>query len=185
MTSRFASLDKNTLHAEEPKKVMKRKHAGQLALYHQLTKCHNLAEVEMAYRSKVKFSELEKIITSADSYEVLKRIYEDDKIEYVEQFIILLLNRANRVLGWVKISQGGITGTVADVRLIFQAGLFANATSIILSHNHPSGNKTPSTVDIELTRKVKEGGKLLDLNILEHLIITKDGYYSFADEGMM
>lgn len=160
---------------------MKRKHSEQLALYHQLTKCYNLAEVDMTYKSKVKSSELEKITSSHDSYEIFKRLYETDKIEYIEQFIILLLDRANKVIGWVKISQGGITGTIADPRLIFQAGLLANATAIILSHNHPSGNKTPSSTDIELTRKVCQGGKLLDLNILDHVIITAEGYYSFAD----
>jgi DNA repair protein RadC len=95
------------------------------------------------------------------------------------------LNRASKPLGWVKISQGGITGTVADPRLIFQAALLTNSSALILSHNHPSGNLNPSQADIELTRKIKEGGKILEISLLDHLIISGDGYYSFADEGMI
>lgn len=164
---------------------MKRTPAQQLQLYRQLIKSPNLSEVQMSYKTKVKPSELEKIMSSHDSYEILKDLYNDDQIEYVEQFIILLINRANKVLGWVKISQGGITGTIADPRIIFQAALMSNATSIILSHNHPSGNRNPSSADIDLTRKVTAGGKLLDISVMDHLIITTDGYYSFADEGMI
>ncbi len=164
---------------------MKLKPAEQLTLYRQLTKSETLSEVQMSYKPKVKPSELEKITSSYDSYQILKELYSEDKIEYIEQFVILLLNRANKVLGWVKVSQGGITGTVADPRIIFQAALVSNATSIILSHNHPSGNRNPSSADINLTKKVKEGGTLLDISVFDHLIITTDGYYSFADEGMM
>ena len=164
---------------------MKLKPAQQLALYRQLTKSPSLSEVQMSYKTKVKPSELECITSSRDSNDNLKEVYNDDQIEYVEQLTILLLNRANKVLGWVKVSQGGITGTIADPRIIFQAALISNATSIILSHNHPSGNKKPSAQDIDLTRKVKEGGKVLDILILDHLIITTDGYYSFADEGII
>lgn len=164
---------------------MKRTPAQQLQLYRQLTKSPNLAEVELSYKSKVKPSEREKITSSYDGFQALQSVYNEDKIEHVEEFIILLLNRANKVLGWVKISQGGLTGTVADPRIIFQAALVTNATSIILSHNHPSGNKTPSSADIELTRKIKAAGQFLDIAIFDHLIITPDGYYSFADEGMM
>ena len=164
---------------------MKLTPADQLTLYRQLTKSPALSEVQMSYKSKVKTSELEKITSSRDSYLLLKDLYSDDHIEYIEQFIILLINRANKVLGWVKISQGGITGTIADPRIIFQAALMSNATSIILSHNHPSGNKNPSSADIDLTRKVHAGGKMLDITVMDHLIITTDGYYSFADEGMI
>lgn len=127
----------------------------------------------------------EQITCSRDTFDILKRIYSEDKIEYLEEFFVLLLNRANKVIGWVKISQGGLTCTVADPRLIFQAALLSNATSIILSHNHPSGSSRPSSQDIDLTRKIKEGGKLLDISLLDHVIVTTDAYYSFADEGII
>jgi DNA repair protein RadC len=166
-------------------KVMKIIPSKQLALYRDLIKSENLAEVQLNYRSKVKLRDLKTVVSSHDSFEILKPLYQEDKIEYVEQFIILLLNRASKPLGWVKISQGGITGTVADPRLIFQASLLTNSTAIILSHNHPSGNLHPSQTDIELTRRIKEGGKILEIGILDHLIICSDSYYSFADEGMI
>jgi DNA repair protein RadC len=164
---------------------MKLKPAEQLTLYRQLTKSQNLAEVQMSYKAKVKSSEREKITSSRDSYDILKDLFNEDQIEYIEQFIILLLNRGNKVLGWVKVSQGGITGTVADPRIIFQSALLANATSLILSHNHPSGNTAPSSQDIELTRKIREGGRILEISVLDHLIVTVNGYYSFADEGLL
>jgi DNA repair protein RadC len=108
-----------------------------------------------------------------------------DDLEYRESFAILLLNRANRVLGIANISSGGLSGTVADPKVIFQQALKANASSIILLHNHPSGNTQPSEADITLTRKMKECGKFLDLPVLDHLIVTTDGYYSFAYEGLI
>ena len=91
--------------------------------------------------------------------------------------MVLCLNRANKVLGWAKIGQGGISGTVADPKVIFQIALKANASSIILAHNHPS------EADNKLTRKIKNAGELLDLPVLDHIILIDDGYYSFADEG--
>jgi DNA repair protein RadC len=102
-----------------------------------------------------------------------------------ENFCILLLNRANKVLRTVKISDGGITGTVVDPRKVFKIALDNNATSIILGHNHPSGQLAPSDADIKLTRKLKEAGDMLDLPVLDHLIIGDGNYYSFADEGIM
>ena len=102
-----------------------------------------------------------------------------------EQFKILLLNRANKVLGIYEVSTGGMSGTVADPKLIFATALKACASSIILSHNHPSGNLKPSNADLQLTQKVKEGGKLLDIEVYDHIILTTEGYYSFADEGQL
>lgn len=102
-----------------------------------------------------------------------------------ENFCILLLNRANKVLRAVKISDGGITGTVVDPRKVFKIALDNNATSIILGHNHPSGQLAPSDADIKLTKKLKEAGDMLDLPVLDHLIIGDGNYYSFADEGIM
>jgi len=99
--------------------------------------------------------------------------------------IILLLDRSNSVLGYDMLSMGGITGTVADIRLLYSVALNSLATSIIMSHNHPSGNMIPSQSDIDLTKKVKEVGKVMDIQLLDHIIISTDRYYSFADEGML
>lgn len=144
-----------------------------------------VAEIRLTYLSKVKASERRKITSSQDCYQVLLDCWNRSCLEFVEEFKVLLLNRANKVLGIVPISKGGVAGTVADPKLIFVAALKANASSLILAHNHPSGNEKPSQADIQLTQKIKEGGKFLDLPVLDHLIITSEGYYSFADEGVL
>lgn len=144
----------------------------------------NLAEIEIFYRNKVKMADMEKVCGSRDVYEVLQRIW-SPKLDHIEEFMVLCLNRANRVLGWAKISQGGLSGTVADPKIIFQVALKSNACSLILAHNHPSGNLQPSEADIHLTRKLKEAGTLLDLPVLDHLIVSSEGFYSFADEGLL
>ena len=102
-----------------------------------------------------------------------------------EEFWILLLNRANNVITRFQVSKGGITGTVVDPRVIFKKAVEVMASGIILCHNHPSGNRQPSDADISLTKKLKEAGKLLDIQVLDHLIIAGEEYYSFADEGRM
>ncbi len=102
-----------------------------------------------------------------------------------EEFWIILLNKANMVIKKEAISKGGISGTVADPKLIFKAALDSKASSLILVHNHPSGNLKPSEADKRLTKKVVEGGRMLDLPILDHLIFTNHGYFSFADEGIL
>lgn len=106
-------------------------------------------------------------------------------MDRVEEFVILVLNCANRVLGYARISSGGISGTVADPKVIFQIALKSNGSSLILCHNHPSLNLQPSEADIHLTRKLKEAGLMLDLPVLDHLIVSSEGFYSFADEGLM
>jgi DNA repair protein RadC len=144
----------------------------------------NLREIEIVYRNKVRMADMEKVCGSRDVYEVLQRIW-SPKIDHIEEFIVLCLNRANRVLGWARVSQGGLSGTVADPKVIFQVALKSNSCSIIIAHNHPSGNLNPSEADIQLTRKLKDAGVLLDLPVLDHLIISSEGYYSFADEGLL
>ena len=123
------------------------------------------------------------ITESLDAYQVLMA----DLIDLPhEEFLVLLLNRANRVIDRIVISVGGGAGTVVDVKKIYRAVL-ANSTvaSIILGHNHPSGNLNPSRADIEITKKIKEAGKYLDIAVLDHLIIAGNGYTSFADEGLL
>ncbi len=102
-----------------------------------------------------------------------------------EEFWILLLNRANRVVGRDQISLGGVTGTVVDAKVLFRKAIEGMACSIILCHNHPSGNLQPSQADIDLTKKLAQAGVTLDVLVLDHLIITEKGYYSFADEGLL
>ena len=145
----------------------------------------NVAEVELIYTSKVQASERPLLVSASDAYEVLKAVWEEGKMDLLEQFKVLFLNRANRVLCVYNVSSGGITGTVADPRLIYTAALKINAVSLILAHNHPSGNLKPSRADEELTQKIKGAGAFLDINVLDHLIISSEGYYSFADEELL
>lgn len=144
-----------------------------------------VAEVELVYRTKVKASERPQIRSSRDAYNVLSANW-SDRIELLEEFYILFLNRQNRVTGIYQVSKGGIAGTVVDAKIVFAAAIKALANSIILAHNHPSGNTQPSQQDIDLTRKLKRAGETLDITVFDHLILTpEDGYFSFADEGMM
>ncbi len=144
-----------------------------------------VAEVELVYKTKVKASERPLIKTPKDSYEILLQVWDQNKIEFQEEFKVLLLNRANRVIGVYEVSKGGMTGTVADPRLILAAAIKSLSVSIILCHNHPSGNLKPSRADEELTQKIKEAARYHDIKVLDHVIITSEGYYSFADEGLI
>lgn len=146
---------------------------------------YKVAEVELTYKTKVKASERPQIISSEDAYNLLKMAWDEGKISFVEEFKVLLLNRANRVLGLVNVSTGGVSGTVADPKIIYVAALKANACALIISHNHPSGNVKPSRADEELTQKIKNAGTFLDIKLLDHLIITEETYFSFADEGLL
>jgi DNA repair protein RadC len=145
-----------------------------------------IAEVQLIYKSKVKASDRKKITSSSDAYKIFMENWNPDIIEFVEEFKILLMNRSNSVLGILEISKGGISGTVTDVRLIYQGAIKANASGIIVCHNHPSGNLNPSESDTKITQKIKEAGNLMDIQLLDHLILTMDGsYYSFADNGLL
>lgn len=126
-----------------------------------------------------------KITNSKDAFDVLLQNWDCTKIEFVEQFKVVLLNKANKVLGIYEVSSGGVTSTIADPKLIFAAAIKANACGVIIAHNHPSGNVRPSEADISLTRKLREGGRFLEVEILDHIILSKDAFYSFADEGMI
>ena len=148
---------------------------------------NNVSEIDIVYKKKVtcKVSERPKISHSADGYQVCLHYWNHDKIELQEEFKVLFLSQSNRVLQILSISQGGITGTVADPRLILASALKVAACSMILAHNHPSGSLRPSRADEELTTKIKEAAKYFDIKVLDHLIITLEGYYSFADEGLL
>ena len=124
----------------------------------------------------------DKIIHSQEAFEIFKSLMGD--LPY-EEFWILLLNRSNRVLRKIRISEGGVSGTVVDPKKVFKTCLDNQASSIILGHNHPSGNINPSEADIKLTKKLRDCGLLLDVDVLDHIIIGDDRYYSFADDGKM
>ena len=124
----------------------------------------------------------DKLVTSRDAFELLKPVLSGLPHE---EFWVIYLNRSSKILAKEQISQGGIVGTVADTRIIFKKALETLATSIILAHNHPSGTLSPSKADIALTQKLKQGGELIDVQVLDHIIIGENGYYSFADEGAM
>jgi DNA repair protein RadC len=123
-----------------------------------------------------------KIGSSADAYELIKPELLDLKHE---EFWVLLLNRANVVMKKVQVSAGGVSGTVADPKIIFRHALENLASSVVLIHNHPSGNLNPSQADIELTKKMKEAGRFLEIPILDHVIFCNSSYFSFADEGIL
>ena len=120
--------------------------------------------------------------SSRDAYNLIASILQDLQ---KEEFWILLLNRSNRFIGRVCISTGGVSGTVVDAKVIFKKAIESLASSVILCHNHPSGNLRPSQADIDITRKLKRAGESLDIAVLDHLIIADSGYYSFADEGKL
>jgi DNA repair protein RadC len=124
----------------------------------------------------------EKIGSSHDVFEIFHSILEDCKYE---NFWILLLNRANKIINKVQISDGGMSGTIADPKRIFKISLEQNASSIILCHNHPSGNIKPSDADIKLTKKIRNAGDFLDIHVLDHIIIGEEKYFSFADESLI
>jgi DNA repair protein RadC len=142
-----------------------------------------VAEIKLSYSAKVKNSLPPKVGTSRQVYEVFAQAWDQDRIEFVEDFKVMLLARANRVLGIVTISSGGTAGTVVDVKLVYAAAIKANASSVILAHCHPSGNLHPSEQDKRLTQRIKQAGTILDIPVLDHVIMTAEGYYSFADEG--
>ncbi len=148
-------------------------------LFHQ-----NLAEIKVSYSHNVRPSDMMKVSCSRDAYDALLNCW-DGQLDHIEYFYIILLNRANKIMGYYQLSKGGQSGTVADPKCVFQVALKCCAASVILAHNHPSGNLKPSEADLQLTRKMREAGAMLDLPVLDHLILTSETYFSFADEGIL
>ena len=145
-----------------------------------------VSEVQLHYQSKIKPSERTKITTATDIYNIMQNIPElMQNIEYKELFYAIYLNNANKVLSVLKISEGGTSSTVVDVKNILQGAILQNASAVILCHNHPSGNLKPSKQDIFLTQNVKEACKLFDLKLLDHIVITSENYYSFTNESII
>ena len=164
---------------------------GKLSI-NDLTKLHGIgsaravtiaAALELGRRRKLaEAPELPQIKCSKDVSDIFQPLLSD--LAY-EEFWILFLNRSNRVINRMKLSQGGISGTVTDVRLVLKKAIEYLASGIILCHNHPSGNLNPSESDSNITRKIKEAGNLMDIQLLDHLIISDKDYYSFADNGLI
>ncbi len=144
----------------------------------------SLNEITVSYSRKSKLADLPKITCSKDVYDLVYPSWIAD-IDHRESFKILLLSRANRVLGISNLFTGGLSGVVVDPKLTFQTALKCSAASIILMHNHPSGNLQASDADLKLTKKMVEIGKVLDLPVLDHIIFTSESYSSLADEGAM
>ncbi len=147
-------------------------------------KLSTIAEIELHYNNPVQRRERQQISSSRDAYNVLRNHW-SSSIELLEEFVILLLDQSNTILGKFVASKGGVAGTVVDPKIIFSCAIKGRASSIILAHNHPSGNLNPSKADIAITKKLVGGGELLEVRVLDHLIITKEGYYSFKDEGLI
>jgi DNA repair protein RadC len=142
-----------------------------------------IAALELGRRRKEEeLIKLDKITSSKDIFNYLSPYFSD--LVY-EEFWIILLNRANKIISKVLISKGGQAGTIADPKIIFKAALENNAANIVLAHNHPSGNLKPSHADIDLTKKLRSAGLLLDILVIDHLIFAERAYFSFADEGML
>lgn len=144
-----------------------------------------VAEVQVSYKPDYNISERPQITSSEQAYCLLKQKWDMGRIAFLEEFKVILLNRSNHVLGIVDISMGGVSGTYVDPKVVFAIALKGNASGLVLTHNHPSGSLKPSNADINLTRKLVECGKLLDITVWDHIIISEDGYYSFADDGMI
>jgi len=145
-----------------------------------------ISEITIHYKPRHKIALRPKLSTSKQVYDLMKQVYEESIINHHEQFWIVLLNTANRVLGICKVGEGGINNVLVDVRIIFQCALKANAVKVILVHNHPSNETNPSTDDRDFTRKAVESGKLLNINVIDHIIVTSsNGYFSFCDEGVL
>jgi hypothetical protein len=141
-------------------------------------------EVEMMYYPNKEFTDFH-ITSSKDIYSFAIAHWNKDELNARESFFVAFLNRNNRIMGFKNLFSGGISATVTDIRIILAEALKMLAPAFIIIHNHPSGNTQPSKPDLELTERVKNSAKLMDIQLLDHLIITDEKYYSFADEGLL
>lgn len=143
-------------------------------------------EIQISYKERVAVHSMPKVCNSSEVAALLFKHWDENKIGFQETFKVVLLNNANRVKGIFEISNGSITGTVVDIRILFATILKSLATAIILTHNHPSGNLSASEADKQLTAKIKQAAQFLDIAVLDHIIIAPNGcYYSFSDEGIL
>jgi DNA repair protein RadC len=146
---------------------------------------NNLPEFKLSYKKKGSFSEMYPIKDPESAADMCRRCFNHYTIDWKEEAIVIALNRSNLVLGFYRVSSGGVTGTVVDPKVVFQAALTSNACRLILAHNHPSGILKPSQGDRDITDKLVKGGKFLDIDIVDHIIITSEGYLSFQEQGWL
>ena len=145
-----------------------------------------VCELTVTYKPKVKAADRYVIRSSEDACKLLMQsAFHTDTLEYKEYVKLVLLNNANKVLGIATISEGGMNSTVVDIRLVLQTALLAHSSSIILAHNHPSGKLAPSGHDDAMTQQVRKAAELVDIVLHDHIIVTRDGYYSYKDEGRL
>lgn len=145
----------------------------------------SLPEVKVSYECDLDYNVLPQITSPDEAYQQLKQIWDMGTLNYREEFVILLLNNTKKCIGWSKISIGGATAAIVDPAKIYQVALITNAHSILLAHNHPSGNMKASSADINLTKRLKEVGKIHGISVEDHLIITSTGYLSLRSQGLM
>lgn len=143
----------------------------------------NVSEIKVKFVPKFKVSECPKITNSKDAYQVLMQVWDKGLMTFLEEFKVILLNNANKVLGIIDLAKGGKDFVPVDMKVIFSIALKASASKIILAHNHPSGKLEPSPQDKAITNKSVEAGKVLDIEVCDHIIVSEDGYYSLKDEG--
>jgi len=146
---------------------------------------NTLSEIQIKYNPKVSAFDRPQIKSSQDAFIQFMLLLDTQQFYIKEEAAVLYLNRANRVIGGYKLSMGGITGTIVDIRIILGIALKSLSCGIIIAHTHPSGELVPSTNDRDFTLKLKEAGKVMDIKLLDHLIIADGRFYSFADEGVM
>lgn len=149
-----------------------------------MNKLFSIKEIEISYNYGTIKAERETVKSRLDAEKIFRSALKNS-IEYKESFFVLVLNNDSEILGIKKISEGGITSAIVDVRLVFQTILKAHGTAFIICHNHPSGKLKPSQSDIKTTNKLKQGAKILDLTLLDHLIITKDDVFSFEETEIL
>lgn len=151
-----------------------------------MTPCYNVEEITVKYSPSIKNNEPIFIKSSQDCYTHLRPFFCSDTLEVQEQFLVMYLNHRKKVIGVYRLSKGGITVTVADIRLVLSVALKTLATSIVISHNHPSGNPNPSMADIKVTMKFKQACEIMEIELIDHLVVTQgEEFYSFKDNGIM
>ncbi len=145
---------------------------------------NTISEIEVAYRPLSK-TILNPITQSKDAYDLIIREWDDNILEMIEEVKVIFLNRTNKQVGIYNLAKGGITGCVVDIRIILSIALKTLATGIILVHNHPSGNLKPSTEDKKITNELQKACEIMNITLLDHLIVTRKGFFSFADTNLI
>ena len=146
---------------------------------------NRLSELEVSYMPIVPLSERPQIGSSADATALFRVLFKENRLHLKEEAAVIFLNRGNKAVGGYLLSSGGLTGTVVDIRIILGIALKTLACAVILAHNHPSGSLKPSAADIKLTEQLRDAGKIMEIQLLDHIILTGDSYFSFADEELL